>query len=231
MALNDVSMEVEEGEKRVIIGPNGAGKTTLFNLIGGQHTPSFGGITFFGMDITKKSVAKRASLGIARTFQITRLPLNLSVFDSIMLGIQATSSTKFHMWRPFMSYGDLVRRTENLLRERRLFDKSDILIRNLSYGVQREIEIALALAGDPKMLLLDEPAAGLSPAETEEFVALISGLKSLTCLIIEHDIDVALKLADRISVLHFGNLLVTGTPGEIRSNPKVNEIYFGETTS
>lgn len=229
-AVDNVTLKIREGERRVIIGPNGAGKTTLFNLINGQLTPSSGRVKFFGKDITNKSVDKRASLGIARTFQTFRLPLNLSVLDCILLGIQATSHVKLHMWRPLYRYKHLLSKAEMLLKERGLWEKRDGLIRNLSYGEQREVEVALALTGEPKMLLLDEPTAGLSPGETESFVSMILALQNITCMIIEHDIDVALRVADNISVLHFGQLIATGSVEEIKSNQTVDEIYFGGTT-
>lgn len=228
-AVDNVNLRISEGEYRVIIGPNGAGKTTLFNLTNGQLTPSSGRIFFFGKDITKKSVDQRASLGIARTFQISRLPLNLSILDTILLGVQATSPIKFHMWRPLNSYGYLFSKAEKLLKERNLWEKRDVLIRHLSYGEQREVEVALALTGTPKVLLLDEPTAGLSPGETESFVSMLLSLQNITCVIIEHDIDVAFRLADNISVLHFGQLIATGSPEEIKANQTVDEVYFGGT--
>lgn len=226
-AINNLSLRINEGERRVIIGPNGAGKTTLFNLINGQLTISSGKISFFGKDITNKSVAQRASLGIARTFQVSRLPLNISILDSVLLGIQGIRPIKFHMWRPLNSYKYLFDKAESILNERDLWEKRNMLIRNLSYGEQREVEIALALTGKPKLLLLDEPTAGLSPAETENFVLMLLRLENITCLIIEHDIDVAFRLADNISFLHFGQLIATGSPEEIRSNQTIDEIYLG----
>jgi branched-chain amino acid transport system ATP-binding protein len=229
-AVSNLTLTIQEGERRVIIGPNGAGKTTLFNLVNGQLGPSSGRIYFYGKDITKKSVEYRASLGIARTFQVSRLPLNLSVLDTILLGIQAITLTKLHMWRPLNSYKELSAKAERLLKERNLWEKRDVIIRHLSYGEQREVEVALALTGGPRLLLLDEPTAGLSPAETENFVQMLLDLKNKTCMIIEHDIGVAFRLADTISVLHLGEVIATGSPEEIKSNQMVNEIYLGETS-
>lgn len=227
-ALENVSFAMEPGERRVIIGPNGAGKTTLFNLISGQLRPDSGSVYLFGEDVTRIAPYRRAARGLARTFQITNLFPNLTVAENLMLAVQALLPAKRSLHRPMRSYPEVTKRAQQLLEEWRLWDKREELARHLSYGDQRELEILMALAGSPRLLLLDEPTAGLSTAETHLVVDVVRRLDpSITILLIEHDLDVAFELASRVMVLHQGKLLMEGTPDEVRGNAQVAEIYLG----
>lgn len=221
-------LSVEAGEKRAIIGPNGAGKTTLFNVISGMIKPTSGRVLFFGKDITKTQAHLRASLGLARTFQITNLFGNLSVMENILLGIQALKPTKYVFFKTMSSFPDMISNALSLLRTWGLEDKKDHPVRGLSHGEQRQLEIILALSTKPKILLLDEPTQGLSTAETALVVPMVRSLDaSTTVLFIEHDMDVAFQMADRISVLCNGNVLAEGREEEIRGNRRVAEVYLG----
>jgi branched-chain amino acid transport system ATP-binding protein len=231
-AVRDVSFSMQPGERRALIGPNGAGKTTLFNLVAGQLTPSAGRILLFGQDVTRLPPFRRAALGLARTFQITNLFKHLTVAENLNLAVQALQPKRYAMHRPLTSYADVTRRTEHLLKEWRLWDRRDELTRNLSYGDQRELEILMALAGQPRLLLLDEPTAGLSAAETRLVEGIVRALpRDITILLIEHDLDIAFELADRVTVLHFGQILVDGLPAEVRGDARVDEIYIGSELS
>jgi len=227
-AVNSVNLKIEPGERRVLMGPNGAGKTTLFNLVSGVYQASRGRILFLGKDITKLPIHRRAELGIARTYQITNLFPKLTVAENILMACQALERTKFVMFRYLSSYRRLRDRCSDLLKEFALWDKRDELVKNLSHGYQRQIEVAMALAEKPRLLLLDEPAAGLSSAETHILTLLLKKLDpSITILLIEHDMDVAFEFAERITVLYQGKLLTEGTKEEIKNNPTVQEIYLG----
>ncbi len=227
-AIHDISLDVEAGERRAIIGPNGAGKTTLFHLISGFLFPSSGSISLFGRDVTRLQAHQRAGLGMARTFQVTNLFQKLTLFDNIELGVQAIHSGRFCFYRPMTSFRQITGQTERLLKEWDLWEKRNLLLKNLSYGEQRQIEVILALATQPKLLLLDEPTAGLSPAETIQVTSIIKNLpREITTILIEHDMDVAFEIADKITVLHFGSILAQGLLEEIKGNPKVTEIYLG----
>lgn len=231
-AVDHVTFEVQKGERLVIIGPNGAGKTTLFNLISGEEPPTEGGIHAVGKEVTGMPPQKRASLGLARTFQITQLFSNLRVMDNILLGLQALDPVKFSMFRPATSNKSISTRAQDFLEQWDLWDQRQSLVKNLSHGDQRKIEIILAICNGPKLLLLDEPTAGLSPAETESLTSLILNLSGdITVLLIEHDMDVAFQVAERIIVLHFGRVLADGKPDEIRNNSQVNEVYLGGNLS
>lgn len=228
MAVNDITLSLQPGARKALIGPNGAGKTTLFNLISGELIPSAGRITYCGKDITRIPPYRRASLGLARTFQITNLFPNLTVWENLLLSCQALERTKFVMFRPLSSYQHLTVRASKLLEQFELWDKRNELIKNLSYGDQRHVEVALALANEPRLLLLDEPTAGLSQAETQDLTVLLKKLDpAITILLIEHDMDVAFEFADSITVLYQGEMLTDGTKDEIKSNPTVQEIYLG----
>ena len=227
-AVKEVSLSVVSGERRAILGPNGAGKTTLFNLIAGDLLPTSGTIHFRGEDVSRRSSNQRAFRGIARTFQITNLFFNLSIIDNLVLGVQALKKTKFSLFRPMTSYRDLYGRGMELLERIGIEGLKDEQVRNLSYGVQRQVEILLALTGEPSLLLLDEPTAGLSPAEAGVMVEMLQKLPpSITILIIEHDMDVAFKLARNITVLHYGAVIADGSVAEIRDNKMVQDIYLG----
>lgn len=227
-ALEGVTFTVERGERRVVIGPNGAGKTTLFHAISGTLFPSSGTIVLFDSEITRLAPYARARLGLARTFQITNLFPGLSVLENVLLAVQRTRGGGIGLLRPMTAHRNLIERAERLLDEWGLSGSARRLVRHLSYGEQRQIELILALAGSPRVLLLDEPTAGLSPAETARVVAMVRGLpREITILMIEHDMDVAFQLADRITVLHQGRLIAEGDRETIRTHPQVSEIYLG----
>jgi branched-chain amino acid transport system ATP-binding protein len=227
-AIQGISLEIEEGERRAIIGPNGAGKTTLFHLISGFLFPSSGQISLFGREVTTLQANRRAALGMARTFQVTNLFQKLTLFDNISLGVQAMKWARFCFYRPVRSFREIMHGTESLLKEWDLWEKKDALLKNLSYGEQRQIEVIMALSTKPRLLLLDEPTAGLSPAETASVTSIIKGLPhEITVILIEHDMDVAFEIAEKITVLHFGSILAEGSLEQIKGNPKVTEIYLG----
>jgi branched-chain amino acid transport system ATP-binding protein len=227
-ATGDVSLQVEEGERRAIIGPNGAGKTTLFHLISGFLPPTLGTVTLFGRDVTRLQIHERAALGISRTFQVTNLFQKLTLFDNILLGVQGKQRSRTCFWRPLSTFRDTTAETERLLKEWDLWEKKEALVKNLSYGEQRQIEVILALATKPRLLLLDEPTAGLSAAESASMASFIKDLsREITVILIEHDMDVAFEIADRISVLYFGSVLAEGRPEEIKGNQRVTEVYLG----
>jgi branched-chain amino acid transport system ATP-binding protein len=227
-AVDAVSLTVEPGERRVLMGPNGAGKTTLFNLVSGIYPASGGRIFYFKKDVTAFPSYRRAALGIARTYQITNLFPSLTVAENILMACQALERTKFVMFRPLTSYRRLTERCNDLLQEFDLWEKRNELVKNLSHGSQRQVEVAMALAEKPRLLLLDEPAAGLSSAETHDLTLLLKKLDpSITILLIEHDMDVAFEFAEKITVLYQGKFLTEGTKEEIRSNSTVQEIYLG----
>jgi branched-chain amino acid transport system ATP-binding protein len=227
-AIRDISLEIEEGERRAIIGPNGAGKTTFFHLISGFLFPTSGHLSVFGDEVTHLQAHQRAALGMARTFQVTNLFQKLTLFENILLGVQAMKWTRFCFYRRVTAFRDIIYETERLLKEWNLWEKKDTPLKNLSYGEQRQIEVIMALATKPRLLLLDEPTAGLSPAETISVTSIIKGLsREITTLLIEHDMDVAFEIAEKITVLHFGSILAEGSPEQIKGNPKVTEIYLG----
>jgi branched-chain amino acid transport system ATP-binding protein len=227
-ALDDVTIRVEPGERRAIIGPNGAGKTTLFNIITGLLEPTAGSILFDGQDVTALPPHRRAQLGLGRTFQITTLFPKLSVRENVLLAVQAGDPGRFNLHRPREAYPHLLRQAEALLERWALQDRAAVPVRLLSHGEQRQVEILMALAIRPRVLLLDEPAAGLSPAETAALAEIIRSLpRETTILLIEHDMDVAFALADHVSVLHYGKVVADGTPDAVRRDPHVAAIYLG----
>jgi branched-chain amino acid transport system ATP-binding protein len=231
-AVDAVDLSIDPGERRALIGPNGAGKTTLFNLISGTLPPSSGRILLFGEDVSGLPAHARAALGLARTFQITTLFRNLTVLDNVLLAVQALDPVKRVFYRRRRGYGRLLDRAHALLAEWRLAPQAEIPVRELSYGEQRQLEIIMAVAGNPRLLLLDEPTAGLSPAETATVAGIIKRLsRELAMLVIEHDMDVAFELADRITVLYQGRVLTEGDGAAIRRNPQVNEIYLGSAAA
>ena len=227
-AIEAVDLEMMVGERRAVIGPNGAGKTTLFNLISGELLPDDGSISLFDTNVTRLPVYKRIALGLSRTFQVTNLFPALTVLENLLLAAQGTDSSRFVMYRPRSSYRRFYDLSEKFMLEFGLQDERHSLIRNLSHGEQRQVEVCLALIGQPRLLLLDEPTAGLSPAETQSFTATLNKIDpGITVLLIEHDMDVAFELADSISVLNLGQLVVSGTSDEIKNSKTVQEIYFG----
>ena len=227
-ALSNVSFEVAPGERRLIIGPNGAGKTTLFNLLSGALAVSDGKVTLLGRDITNLPSYERAHMGLARTFQITNLFPRLTVLENVLLALQAADKSAFSMLARMRSNRPLFHNAESLLQKWGLAAIAGRAAWEISYGEQRQIDLILAMAMRPKVLLLDEPTAGLSAAEVVRVVGMVRSLpKDMTILMIEHDMDVAFALADRITVLHQGRLIAEGGVAAIRSDPHVSAIYLG----
>jgi branched-chain amino acid transport system ATP-binding protein len=227
-AVHDVSLQIMPGDRKAIIGPNGAGKTTLFNLISGIFPATSGQVLLFGRDVTHWPSHRRAALGMARTFQVTSLFPKLTVLDNLLLAIKGRRASKFVMWRPLSSYRDVYDKAYELLERAMFLDRKDAEVRRLSHGEQRQLEIVLGLAGDPHILLLDEPAAGLSSGESAEMARFLRGLDpQLAILLIEHDMDIVFEISDDISVLHFGEVLESGTAKRVRASAKVQEIYLG----
>jgi branched-chain amino acid transport system ATP-binding protein len=227
-AVRGVTFRIMPGDRKAIIGPNGAGKTTLFNLITGIFPATSGQVLLFGQDVTRWASHRRTALGMARTFQITSLFPRLTVLDNVLLAIQGLQPTKFVMWRFMSSYREVYDKAYGLLKRANFLDRKDTEVRYLSHGEQRQLEIVLGLASAPKILLLDEPAAGLSSGESAEMAKFLQKLDpNLAILLIEHDMDVVFDVAGQISVLHFGEILETGTTEQIRKSQKVQEIYLG----
>ncbi len=227
-AVRDVTLKIMPGDRKAIIGPNGAGKTTLFNLITGIFPATSGQVVLFGQDVTRWPSHRRTALGMARTFQITSLFPKLTVLDNVLLAIQGLRRSKFVMWRFLSSYRDFYDRADGLLERARFLDRKDTEVRYLSHGEQRQLEIILGLASDPKILLLDEPAAGLSSGESSEMIRFLAHLdRNLAILLIEHDMDVVFDVAEHISVLHFGEVLEAGAAEQIRRSEKVQQVYLG----
>jgi branched-chain amino acid transport system ATP-binding protein len=227
-ALRGIDLSLEPGERHAIIGPNGAGKTTLFNVITGLLPASTGRVLLFGQDVTGWSSQRRTALGMARTFQITSLFPKLTVLDNVLMAVNGLRRTKFVMWRFLSHYRELYDKAEALLDAADFLDRKNVEVRYLSHGEQRQLEIVLGLASDPRLLLLDEPAAGLSSGESQDMARFLGRLdRRLAILLIEHDMEVVFDVADRVSVLHFGEVLLTGTADDIRRSERVREIYLG----
>ena len=227
-AVDKVNLVVQPGERRAVIGPNGAGKTTLFNVISGEVRASEGSISLFGDDVTRLAPHQRAVRGMARTFQITKLFPNLTVIENVLLACEAQDPRRFTMHRLMSSCVDLERRAEALLAQFGLGTFAHDTAKNLSYGVQRKLEVALSMAGRPRLLLLDEPMAGLSSGESESMLAILRNLDSaVAVLLIEHDMDIAFAFAERITVLYQGRVLTDGHKDEVSANRTVQDIYLG----
>jgi len=228
-AVSAVSLRVEAGTLHSIIGPNGAGKTTLFNLLTGTFPPTSGRILFDGKDITGTPAHRVAHLGLARSFQRTNVFPAFSLLDNVWLAAFACSrSWRGLLWRRAERYLEPTQRARAALADVGLAAKADQPAREISHGEQRQLELAIALAAAPRVLLLDEPAAGLSPEETRNMVALVRTLKGrYTIVLIEHKMDIIMNVSDRISVMHFGSLIAEGTPQEIQRNPDVRRAYLG----
>jgi branched-chain amino acid transport system ATP-binding protein len=228
-AVDGVTLSVPRGERRAIIGPNGAGKTTLFNTATGILRPTAGRIVFDGADITKLPPHRRARLGISRTFQITNLFPTLAVVDNLALAVRGLTRRKFSLFGAPALLADEARQIEHALRAVRLLERAGMPVKELSYGEQRQLEIALALVAAPRMLLLDEPAAGLSPSERAMVGDIIRALpRALTVLLIEHDMDLALGLVDWVTCMHEGCIIAEEEPDAIRRNALVQEVYLGK---
>ena len=227
--LFGVNLRVEQGERHAIIGPNGAGKTTLFNIITGTYRPSRGQIFFNGRDVTGLQPYQLSRIGMGRSFQITSTFTRLTTFQNIRLAVLSKRGIRFNLLRRVDNMHDITRETDAILDRINLTAERDRPASALSYGKHRALEISLALAGDPQLVLLDEFAAGMSRDETHYAVELVRRLtEGKTVLIIEHDMDVVFSLADRITVLHRGEILATGAPAEIRENQAVKDAYLGE---
>jgi branched-chain amino acid transport system ATP-binding protein len=228
-AVSGVTLKIEAGSLHSIIGPNGAGKTTLFNLLTGTFPPTSGRILFDGKDITGTPAHRVAHLGLARSFQRTNVFPAFSLLDNVWVGAFACSgSWKGFLWKKTNYYREVSERAHQALADVGLAGKANHPAREISHGEQRQLELAIALAAAPRVLLLDEPAAGLSPEESRNMVALVRSLKGrYTIVLIEHKMDIIMSVSDRISVMHFGSLIAEGTPEEIQRNAEVRRAYLG----
>lgn len=226
-ALSDITLRVRPGERRAVLGSNGAGKTTLFNCITGDFPPSTGSVRFFGEDITRFPAHERIRRGLRRTYQISLLFEGLTVFDNVYLACRGVSNHRFSMIR--LTSGDpLTQAANDLIGIVHLDEMRDAQVSELSYGQQRQLEIALALAGAPRFILFDEPAAGLSPKERRELIGILTRLPShMGYVIIEHDMDVALAVSDRVTMMHNGRIFKEGLPDQIEKDPEVQALYLG----
>ena len=229
IACDGVTLGVAAGELHAVIGPNGAGKTTLIGQLTGEIAPDAGRIVFAGRDITDLPVHRRSAIGLARSFQITSLFLDFTALDNVALAVQAHDGHSFRFWRDARNEPELRRPARAALARVGLADRADVVVAAMSHGEHRQLEIAMALATRPAMLLLDEPMAGMGPEESQRMVATLGELKrELTILLIEHDMEAVFALADRITVLVYGRVIATGAPEEIRANPDVRQAYLGE---
>ena len=229
VATDDLMLDIVDGELHAIIGPNGAGKTTLIAQLSGQLWPDSGRIYFAGNDITAVPMYARSALGLARSFQITSLFLDLSVLDNVALAVQAHAGHSFHFWRNARREPELRDPARAALARVGLEARADLPASVLSHGEHRQLELAMALASRPRMLLLDEPMAGLGPEESTRMVAMLRELKKeLTILLVEHDMEAVFALADRITVLVYGRVIASGRPDDIRKNAQVRDAYLGE---
>jgi branched-chain amino acid transport system ATP-binding protein len=229
LATDDLHLDIEAGEIHAVIGPNGAGKTTLIAQLQGELKPDAGTIRFAGADVTRLKPHQRAARGMARSFQITSIFRDMSALDNVALAVQAHQGHSFGMWRPAASEAALREPARAALAQVGLDARADRMSATLAHGEQRQLELAMALATAPKLLLLDEPMAGMGKEDSERMVQLIGGLKGArTVLLVEHDMDAVFALADRITVLVYGRAIATGTPAEIRANATVRQAYLGD---
>ncbi|WEK12285.1 MAG: ABC transporter ATP-binding protein [Candidatus Microbacterium phytovorans] len=227
-AVDDISLTLAAGERMGVIGPNGAGKTTLFKMIAGDVSPTVGAIELFGRDVTRLETARRARLGVGRTFQVSNLFRDMTVLDNVRVAARGGSGQARVFWRTQGLRDDVTTRALEMLDSVDLVGRRDDTVADLSHGEQRQLEIAMALVTDPRILLLDEPAAGLSAVERTTLRDLIEALpRTLPILLIEHDMTLALGLTDRVMCMENGRHVVTGTPAEVREHPTVKEIYLG----
>ena len=228
-ATDQVSFEVRQGETHAIIGPNGAGKTTLIGQLAGNLRPDAGTIRFAAEDITALAAPARSRRGLARSFQITSVYRDFTALDNVTLAVQAHAGSSFRFWRPARRDESLRAPARAILAEVGLGERADVLAANLAHGEQRQLEIAMVLATKPRLMLLDEPMAGMGTDESQRLVRFLANLKGReTIVLVEHDMDAVFALADRISVLVYGRIIATGTPAEIRANPEVRSAYLGE---
>ena len=229
LVTDDVSLAIRTGELHAVIGPNGAGKTTLINQLSGELFSNQGKVLFSGKDVSSLPIHRRAQMGLLRSYQITSIFEDFSVRENAVLAALGAKEHAFHFWRPMLGRRALVRVAEEALQAAGLTARAAMPAADLAYGERRQLELAMALAAQPKFLLLDEPMAGMSVQESGAVVNLLKGLKGrYSILLIEHDMEAVFALADRITVLVYGRVMFTGTPDEIRDNPDVKAIYLGE---
>jgi len=229
VAVDDVDLAVAQGEVHALIGPNGAGKTTLISLICGTMPSNQGEIYFRNAELTRAKPHARVAAGLARSYQITSIFRRFSVLDNLALAVQARSGSSFSFWRPVESESALFDEARSIAAEVGLSEKTNMMAAQLSHGDQRVLEVGLALATRPQLVLLDEPMAGMGPEESQRMIALISRIRAqVTVLLVEHDMDAVFRLADRISVMVNGRLIATGSPENIRGNEEVRRAYLGD---
>ena len=228
-ATNNIDLDITEGEIHAVIGPNGAGKTTLISQLSGDLQADKGAIVFQGNLVNNMSSNKRSLLGIARTFQITSLMLDMSTLENVALAVQAHNGHSYRFWQDARQDDQLVKPALKVLKQVGLLGRKNIMTRELSHGEHRQLEIAMALATQPKLLLLDEPMAGMGVEETQKLIEILKKLKTgKTMILIEHDMNAVFSLADRITVIVYGKIIATGSPKEIRANQKVKAAYLGD---
>ncbi len=229
VASDNIALDIVAGELHAIIGPNGAGKTTLIGQLSGELTPDTGQVFFDGQDITALPAYRRSAMGLGRTFQITSLFPDFTALDNVALAVQAHAGHSFHFWRDARMESDLREPARAALARAGLSNRADEIVANMSHGEHRQLELAMALATRPRLLLLDEPMAGLGPEESSRMVKTLRELKQeITILLIEHDMEAVFALADRISVLVYGRVIASGEPAAIRANAEVRQAYLGE---
>ena len=226
--LTDINFKLEKGEKAAVIGPNGAGKTTLFNVLSGLVPLSAGSIRLMNHDVTQMTADARTAMGLARSFQLSSLFPALDVLTNVLLAIQGVKPTRYRMFRSIRSYKADMARAQELLELVNLWEKRDTPITDLGHGEQRQMDIILSLASNPKMLLLDEPNAGLTRGDAEKLIDMVNDLVADTTLLVtDHNTDLIFNLAEKVLVLYYGKIIAQGTPDQIQSDPKVREIYLG----
>jgi branched-chain amino acid transport system ATP-binding protein len=229
LVTDNVSLDIRPGELHAVIGPNGAGKTTLVNQLSGELMPDDGKVLFSGEDVTARPIYRRARLGLLRSYQITSIFEDFTVRENAVLSAMGASEHAFRFWKPMLGRRDLVHAADEALQACGLKARENVPAADLAYGERRQLELAMALAAQPKFLLLDEPMAGMSVQESGAVVSLLKQLKGrYSILLIEHDMDAVFALADRISVLVYGKVMFSGTPDEIRNHPEVRAVYLGE---
>src|SRR5687767_3980025 len=228
-ACDGIDFDVKEGETHAVIGPNGAGKTTFISQLAGNLAPDAGSVRFAGEDITRLPAPKRARRGLARSFQITSIYPEFTALDNVALAVQAHAGHSFRFWRAAQRDPALIAPAGRVLEQVGLPHRKNMLAANLAHGEQRQLEVAMALATEPRLLLLDEPMAGMGIEESQRMIDLLASLKRRqTLILVEHDMDAVFRLADRISVLVYGRVIATGAPDAVRANPEVRAAYLGE---